>query len=461
MNRSILNIWAVGVGAVIGGDFFGWNPTLEAGYGGALLALFLGTVVYVLLVMTVAELSSRFPKAGGAHVYVLECVGPGAAYVTGVAEVLKTVSVTAAAVDAIAEYLTGSLGISNSALGQNIDVFIWFFALFVLTVINCIGIKATFGFQISVLLLSISVLFIFYVGAIPFVNFSEYAVPHGWFPNGIKGFMKGLPFVLWMLLGVEEVPQAVEHVDNPSRDIPAGAGLALVTLFILGLATITLSAAAPPGTEALIHSEAPLLTSYKAIYGPDSHMVSVISFLAMSGLIASLHSFVYFSGQVVYGLSRDSFLPAGLAKVHDTFGTPCIAFVLSGTLCFAMPLFFKIILGPTDCVNVLVGVALESGMISYFLQMIAYIRLKSCGKSCPEISDVYESPFGVWGAYITTFFLLFIYGGVVYLAISNFDHLLGMLFVGTLLLLSVVHYILVVSRKESKLQYFSLANNIE
>ncbi|CAM9541871.1 unnamed protein product, partial [Heterosigma akashiwo] len=36
-NNGVLNLWAIGVGAVISGDFFGWNFVLSGGYGGALI----------------------------------------------------------------------------------------------------------------------------------------------------------------------------------------------------------------------------------------------------------------------------------------------------------------------------------------------------------------------------------------------------------------------------------------
>ena len=44
---GVWSLWALGVGAVISGDFFGWNFGLAAGgFGGLLLATLIITVMY-------------------------------------------------------------------------------------------------------------------------------------------------------------------------------------------------------------------------------------------------------------------------------------------------------------------------------------------------------------------------------------------------------------------------------
>ncbi|GIT28097.1 MAG: hypothetical protein Ct9H300mP1_01430 [Planctomycetaceae bacterium] len=59
-------LWALGVGAVISGDFFGWNLGLKyAGFNGLAIATVLMAVMYVCMVFTIAELSAALPHAGG------------------------------------------------------------------------------------------------------------------------------------------------------------------------------------------------------------------------------------------------------------------------------------------------------------------------------------------------------------------------------------------------------------
>lgn len=57
---------ALGVGAVISGDFFGWQYGLTAGgFGGLLVATVVIAVMYFCMVFSIAEMSAAMPHAGG------------------------------------------------------------------------------------------------------------------------------------------------------------------------------------------------------------------------------------------------------------------------------------------------------------------------------------------------------------------------------------------------------------
>ncbi len=72
-------LWAMGVGAVISGDFFGWNLGLaNSGFGGLLVATGVMAVMYFCMVFTVAELSAALPHAGGFFSFTRNAFGPGA-----------------------------------------------------------------------------------------------------------------------------------------------------------------------------------------------------------------------------------------------------------------------------------------------------------------------------------------------------------------------------------------------
>ena len=60
------HLWAMGVGAVISGDFFGWNYGLTAGgFGGMMLAVSVMTAMYIGLCFSIAEMSAALPHAFG------------------------------------------------------------------------------------------------------------------------------------------------------------------------------------------------------------------------------------------------------------------------------------------------------------------------------------------------------------------------------------------------------------
>ena len=84
---GVWSLWALGVGAVISGDFFGWNFGLAAGgFGGLLLATTIITVMYAGLCFSIAEMAAALPHTGGAYSFARSAMGPWGAYVTGLAE---------------------------------------------------------------------------------------------------------------------------------------------------------------------------------------------------------------------------------------------------------------------------------------------------------------------------------------------------------------------------------------
>ena len=100
-----------------------------------------------------------------------------------------------------------------------------------------------------VTLLSLAVLVIFWISAIPNMDFSRWALnigvgptaaielPEGngpWFPFGFTGVLASLPFAVWLFLAIEQLPLAAEESVDPKRDMPKG--------ILLGMATLVVSA---------------------------------------------------------------------------------------------------------------------------------------------------------------------------------------------------------------------------
>src|SRR6266513_865704 len=81
---GVLHIWALGVGVVITGEYFGWNPGLkEGGPIGMLLASLFVCALYMMWVLALSELSVAMLFAGGPLAYGRRAVGPAFGFVMG------------------------------------------------------------------------------------------------------------------------------------------------------------------------------------------------------------------------------------------------------------------------------------------------------------------------------------------------------------------------------------------
>ena len=86
-HAGVWQLWALGVGAVISGDFFGWNFGLASGgFGGMLIALLIVTAMYFGLCFSIAEMAAALPHTGGAYSFARTAMGPWGGYITGLAE---------------------------------------------------------------------------------------------------------------------------------------------------------------------------------------------------------------------------------------------------------------------------------------------------------------------------------------------------------------------------------------
>jgi amino acid transporter len=92
---GVLHIWALGVGVVITGEYFGWNPGLKEGVPiGMLIASLFVCALYMCWVLALVELSVAMPFAGGPLAYGRRAVGPWLGFVMGWSMFLESLFAT-------------------------------------------------------------------------------------------------------------------------------------------------------------------------------------------------------------------------------------------------------------------------------------------------------------------------------------------------------------------------------
>src|SRR5213594_1781235 len=162
-HARVLHLWALGVGAVISGDFFGWNFGLAAGgFGGLVVATVLVTAMYAGLCFSIAEMTAALPHTGGAYSFARSAMGPWGAYVTGLAENMEYILTPSVIVVGIGGYLSA---IANAPASSEPWFWLATYALFV--GLNAAGVEATFRFTVFITAVALAILAVFYAAAIP------------------------------------------------------------------------------------------------------------------------------------------------------------------------------------------------------------------------------------------------------------------------------------------------------
>jgi ethanolamine permease len=425
----------LGVGAVISGDFFGWNfGLLSGGFGGLLVATVIVAVMYIGLCFSIAEMSPALPHTGGAYSFGRTAFGPWGGFVTGLAESIEYILTPAVIVVGIGGYM-GT--IAESALGLVVPVPVWwaiFYAIFV--GINIAGVELTFRLTVAITILALGVLVVFWIGALPHFDL-KYALdiapePGGsaWFPRGMEGITASLPFAIWFYLAIEQLPLAAEESHDPQRDMPRGLIWGIATLIVASIFTLFLNAGIAPGAAVVGASEEPLLLAFRTIYG-DGAGSTLLSLAAVTGLVASFHAIIYAYGRNIYSLSRAGYFPHWMSITHRTRKTPHVALVVGAVAGYTVALaieYGSVVFGDVPVGGVLLNMAVFGAVIAYVMQMAAYLRIKGMER----LERPYVSPLGRPGAAIAlviaavTLFFLFVnpdyrpgvYGVAIWFALS-------------------------------------------
>lgn len=383
-----LHLWALGVGAVISGDFFGWNFGLAEGFGGMLIALAIMTVLFAGLCFSIAEMCPALPHAGGAYSFARTAIGPWGGYLTGLAENMEYILTPAVIVVGIGSYLAAVFATPPEWAP------LWWLACYIVFVaFNIAGVALSFRLSLVVTMCALAILAVFFVGAIPKFDLHKWALQDlGWLPNGSAGIFRALPFALWVYLGIEQLPLAAEESRDPIRDMPRGILLGLATLILFAFLTVILNAGIAPGVREVSRSNEPLFLAFRSIFG-NGATARLLALLGCAGLIASFHAIIFAYGRQIYSLSRAGYFPTWLSPTHGTRRTPARALIagsILGYLAACAIYFASSRVGP-----VLLNMAVFGAVLAYILQLVSFIRLRLL---FPRILRPYRSPLGISGA---------------------------------------------------------------
>lgn len=409
---GVWSLWALGVGAVISGHFSGWNFGLANGWGSMLVAGIIIAVMYLGLTFSIAEMSPALPHTGAAYSFARTAMGPWGGFLTGLSENVEYVLTPAVIVFFIGSYMTGITGTPTEMQP------LWWIGFYVLFVgLNIIGVELSFRITLVVTLLALACLVVFWISALPHIDFNRWALnigagpdgapvelPEGggsWFPFGWKGVLATLPFAVWLFLAIEQLPLAAEESVDPKRDMPKGIILGMFTLIVSAFMIMWLNpAVAGIGSFKLATSGEPLLDGFKAIYGEGT--AKVLAGVAVLGLVASFHTIIFAKGRQVYSLARAGYFPPGLSITHGTRKTPHVAMVFGSIVALGVMFALWFGLGAEEGGKkigaTLLNMAVFGAMFSYFMQALSFIVLR---KKLPHIHRPYRSPFGIFGAALT------------------------------------------------------------
>ncbi|EPF74440.1 ethanolamine permease [Acinetobacter rudis] len=374
----------LGVSYVISGDFAGWNFGLaQGGWGGLFIALMVVALMYLCISLSMSEMATMLPTAGGGYSFARAAFGPLGGFLTGTAILIEYSIAPAAIAVFIGAYCQSLFGIGG-----------WVIYLICYLVFMGIHLKGA-GEALKIMFVITAVacvaLFVFIVAMVPYFNsqnlfdiaVSENVGASQFLPFGYIGIWAAVPYAIWFFLAVEGVPLAAEEAKDPARSLPRALIGAMLILATFAMLILFLGAGAA-GADTLKNSGAPLVDALIKVYGPHTWLATFVNFVGLAGLIASFFSIIYAYSRQIFALSRAGYLSKQLSLTNKN-QAPYLAIIIPGVIGFFLSL--------TGEGDLLILMAVFGATLSYVLMMLSHIKLRI---SRPEFQRPYKTPGGVY-----------------------------------------------------------------
>jgi ethanolamine permease len=355
-------LWGISVGAVISGQFIGWNNSLNYVNPFGLIALTgLISVFFVLLVSVMTKLSAMLPYAGGPYAYTRKAFGKPWGFLAGYVTMVEYICITAVIFLYMEHYIENTI----VALWPGAVSIIVFFGLVGLQMLGAS--KASF-IELLITCLCISIFLLFFMG----INSVDWdGGDRGIdFVNSIEGYFMSIPYVLWFFVGIDVVILTAEEIKKPEQSLPISFFAAILTIIILSFGVIVFSVNSVYWPS-LRGTDYPLIFILEKLQRGDAVLLAVFSFFSISSFVASINGLMTGYSRQVFSLARAGYFPDFLNKILDKTKTPYMALIA--------PSIVVIVIAQLANVTVLIQIVCICAIISYSFSMMAFIRIKTRG----------------------------------------------------------------------------------
>lgn len=369
---TLFHVFCIATGAMVSSGLFILPGLAFEGAGPAVVISYAIAGLFCLAGMvSLAEMTTAMPKAGGDCFTIIRSLGPGVGTVAGV---LSWFSLSMKSAFAL-------IGMSIfTALLIDLDIRIissLFCLLFV--VVNVLGIKEAARTQVLLVVGLIALMVLYIIVGLPAIrldNFQPFA------PEGLHGTLSTAGFVFVAYAGLIKIASVAEEVRDPARTIPRGMMLSLliVSIFYCLMVFVTVGVMEAPD---LAGSETPISDGAEITMGTWG--VAALSLGAILAFLSTANAGIMTAARSLVPLSDDGLLPGSVGTIHPRYGTPANAVILTGISIFLF-LFIglKVLVEAASVTLILINIFLCLSVIILRESKLTYYQ------------PTYKSPFYPW-----------------------------------------------------------------
>jgi APA family basic amino acid/polyamine antiporter len=328
---GLLDVYVIATGATLSSGFF-LLPGLAAaksGPGTPLAYLLAGLLIFPGLV-SMAELSTAMPRAGGIYYFLARSMGPLMGTVGGLGTWIALSFKAAFALIGIGAYLSLFLPDSNIIPMAGSAAILFGF-------VNILGAKKTTRFQ-GIMVFLLLLILAWFIGT-GFLHMEQENIA-GMFSQETASIVSTAGLVIVSYMGITKVASIAEEVRHPERNLPLGMFLAFLTAIIVYFVGTTVMVGVA-SSETLGRNGGdltPVATVAEIMVGPwGMILVTIAAILAFSSVA---NAAILSASRYPLAMSRDSILPKFFSKIH-AHGTPTYAIVATVIIILVFMLLFE------------------------------------------------------------------------------------------------------------------------
>ena len=360
-----------------------WIGTAAGAGPSSILIWLLACLAFsVPLIVTVLELSSRYPNEGGCYVWSKRAFGEFAGFITGWTYWTCNLPYFPGLFYFAAAAALFLGGPEWQSLAGDPRYFIGFSlaSLSIAAGLNIRGLAVgKWLHNVGAVGLWLPGLILMALGALSLARFGS-ATPFSLAAMVPSTRLKDVVFwstIAFSLSGLESASMMGEEIRDPRRNIPRAlvlAGLLIAALYILG--TVAMLVAVPPGQ--ILHLQG-FMHAIGEVAGKNglAWLVPVVAVLIVLGGLGQAGAWFAAAGRLPFVAGIDRFLPAVFGRIHPKFHSPYVSLLTQAG--FAAIFIFLGQAGTTvkGAYDVLVSVTIISYFIPYLFMFAAMIRLQS------------------------------------------------------------------------------------
>jgi len=361
---GFLEAYTIGVGTMIGAGIF-VLPGIVANNAGpaGMISFLIGGAVSLLTALSLSELATGMPKAGGSYYYVNTALGSFFGSVVGWAMWGGLMFATAFYMLGFGQYLTyfmplGSTGVAIAAL----------IMAALLVGVNYRGVKETGSLQNLIVILLIGFILVFLAFGVFNIDWGTVRPfnPQGW---GAVASTAATVYVTF--IGFEVIATSAEEIKNPGRNLPLSMIASVLTPTVFYVLVMLVSTGVLPVAE-LADSYIPVSDVAGTYLGTFGALMMVVG--AVLATVSSANASILSAARVNFAMGRDKILTPWLNNIHPDYRTPYRAILVTGAVILGL-----IALGVG--IETLADVASFAYLVTYALVHVAVFVMR---RAAPE-----------------------------------------------------------------------------